>query len=175
MAIRDCTNYEISLKSDLFNQAIEDTDRTMAKAIQNMLDQQLDSCEITLKIKAIVTPTRVQAPTENNLNNSRTAMVPTFKYAVSSVLKMEEKADGSAGGSYELVKDEATGEYYMVDIRTGQASMFDHDYQDCGPINADGSVTYYQEPEEDAPAAALPAAPLALPLPTDDQEGEADD
>lgn len=157
--MRDCTNYEISLKSDLFEQAISDTDRTMAKAIQNMLDQKLESCEITLKIKAVVTPTAVQAPTDADLNAKRTAMIPVFKYAVSSVLKMEEKSDGSTGGGYELVRYDATGEYYMVDIKSGQPSMFDGDYRPCGTVEVDGDV---RDADESRPA-SLCAAPAALP------------
>jgi len=170
MTVRNAAVHEISIMDDSFESFRKDFDKIINQAVNNMREQNLDTAEMTCKVTVETSERMVENPSENNLNEKRKAIVPTYKHKITCVIKHETKADGAFAGNFELVWDEDEGRWVMVEMGSPQTSMFDHDSPymnpDDSPIPADGSV-------QDAADGYLPPPSTYLPEAEDEDSGEA--
>lgn len=156
MSIYNATEHEISIKADTFEGFRTDFDTIINQALDNMREQGLNTADVTVKFTIETTEREVENPM--NANERRKAVVPTFKHKISCVLKHESKIDGAMADNRELVWDEVTGKYVLVDIQSAQVDMFNgqHTYGDRSQVYyADGEVTEAYEPLP-APSTYLP-------------------
>lgn len=155
---------EVSIKSDTFEAFKEDFDAMLVKTLDNMREKDLEEAEITVKMTVKARKQEVNNPTRANLAEKRTAVVPTFAHKISTVYKVESKAEGQLANGFELVFDEDSGTYVLVEIDNGQTSMFNSTYEtESQPINAEATIV---EPRKALAAQAL------LPMEDEDDEEE---
>ncbi len=164
--IYNATEHEISIKADTFEGFRTDFDTIINQALNNMRDQGLDTADVTVKF----TIETVEREVENPMNayQHRTAIVPTFKHKISCVLKHESKIDGTMADNRELVWDEVSKKYVLVDIQSAQMNMFD------GQRPADRSVVWYEDGEVKEQCKQLPPPSTYLTDGTD-VAGDVDD
>lgn len=153
---------EVSIKGDTFEAFRDDFDEILTKTLDNMRQQDLSEAEITVKMKVKTIQKEVEAPISTDYSNKRTAVVQTFSHTISTAYKVETKVDGQLAANQELIYDEETGQYILVDILTGQQSFWDYNQGD--------PQDYSRGEAQDVPA--IEAAPLGLMEPQEGQEGE---
>lgn len=93
----NATEYEVSIKADTFEGFRTDFDTIINQALDNMREQGLNTADVTVKFTIETSKRTVENPM--NAQQTREAVVPTFKHKISCVLKQENKIDGSVGGN----------------------------------------------------------------------------
>lgn len=137
---------EVSIKSDTFDAFKEDFDAMLVKTLDNMREKDLEEAEITVKMTVKARKQEVSNPTVSNLAEKRTAVVPTFTHKIATVYKVESKAEGQLANGCELIWDEDSGTYILVEIDNGQTNMFGGTYATAsGPVAAEGTVMETRE------------------------------
>lgn len=167
MSIFNATEHEISIKADTFEGFRTDFDTIINQALDNMREQGLNTADVTVKFTIETTEREVENPM--NANERRKAIVPTFKHKISCVLKHESKIDGAMADNRELIWDEASGKYVLVDIQSAQVDMFGG----RGSYSAEPQV-YYADGEVTEAYEPLPAPSTYLPEGTE-TAGDPDD
>lgn len=159
---------EVSIKGDTFEAFRDDFDEILTKTLDNMREQDLSEAEITVKMKVKTIKKEVEAPTVSNAGEKRTAIVPTFNHTISTAYKVETKVDGQLAANQELLYDEASGQYILIDIFTGQQSFWDYN---------NGDPQDYASAANAAPGQplAIEGGTLAIAPPDDPQEEAADE
>lgn len=155
---------EVSIKGDTFEAFRDDFDEILTKTLDNMREQDLSEAEITVKMKVKTIKKEVEASTVSNAGEKRTAIVPTFNHTISTAYKVETKVDGQLAANQELLYDEASGQYILIDIFTGQQSFWN--YTENTPADTYSGSTV----PEDVPA--IEGATLAIEAPQEDQTDE---
>lgn len=153
-SIYNATGHEISIKADTFEGFRTDFDTIINQALDNMREQGLDTADVTVKFTIETTEREIENPM--NAYEHRKAIVPTFKHKISCVLKHESKIDGAMADNRELVWDEDTGKYVLVDIQTAQMNMFG------GQQPGDHSQVYYANGEMQEVYEPLPSPSARL-------------
>lgn len=133
---------EVSIKGDTFEAFRDDFDEILTKTLDNMREQDLSEAEITVKMKVKTVKKEVEAPTVQNAGEKRTAVVPTFTHSIGTSYKVETKADGQLAANQELIYDEESGQYILVDIFTGQQSFWDYNNGDPQDYTQTGDASY---------------------------------
>lgn len=162
--IYNATGHEISIKADTFEGFRTDFDTIINQALDNMREQGLNTANVTVKFDIATAEREVENPM--NAYEHRTAIVPTFKHKISCVLKHESKIDGEMADNRELIWDEVSGKYVLVDIQSAQMNMFN------GQGRGDHPQTYYEDGEETESHKKLPQPSTYL---TEGTAGDVDD
>ena len=118
------SEWELNLKGDAFNAMKDDFDKVMKRTLSNMEKKGSEDAEITVKLK--INLTKNESGIENGEKKYTT--IPNFGHKVSSVMQIKDEFSGSLGGNYELVWCDDRQEWIMREIRDGQSSFFDAEY-----------------------------------------------
>lgn len=157
------SEWEMNLKSDAFNSMKDDFNKVIKRTLLNMENKDSEDAEITVKLK--INLTKNEAGIENGEKKYTT--IPRFSHKVSSVMQIKDELSGSLGGNYELVWCEERQEWIMKEIRDGQSSFFDADYEydivDIEPEECD--VKMLADPNGDTDIIDVEQASEFTPLP----------
>lgn len=117
--------YDLSIKSDVFNALTSDFDAIMRKTIMNMETKDSEEAEITVKVKVSLKKQEIKCfnyATEGSMKN---IIKPEFSHKVSSLMSIKNDLSGKLKGDFEIVYDKELGKYILRNIADGQVSIDD--------------------------------------------------
>lgn len=117
----------LSIAGGTFTALRTDIDAAIQGIIGNMHAKQTDHGEVTIKLS--VDLERVAIPCDDA---QRSIIKPQFDHKVTSQMRIKSETAGTVAGNYELLWDEERQEFVMVEIRSGQTTIFEDDQAD-GP------------------------------------------
>lgn len=132
---------EITLDSEVFEQARQNFDLLLQKLFQRMEQNKSDEGSITLKVDINVTDEYIP----DDGGGSQKISKPILKHKVSTTVPVKDSFDGKKDPGMELVYDEELKRYVLKYVSVGgQRSIFDEDFPDI--VNGEA-----REVENDVP------------------------
>lgn len=121
-------NYEeVSLQSDVFEQARRDFDRLLQKLFRTMENNESKEGSITLKVNVQTEKT----PAHDEYGVYFEAHKPTIEHVITTTVPLKDKANGKKNTGMNLVWDSELGRYVLRYVpEEGQRSMFDDDFEE---------------------------------------------
>lgn len=121
---------ELTLESDVFEDARAKFDGVLQKLFKSMLDSKSEEGSITLKIDVEMQTMSVPHFENGEEKGERNIHVPSFSYKVSSQVAVKNEQKGNKNPEMELAFDPDTSTFVLQYINnTTQRSMFDDDFQ----------------------------------------------
>ena len=121
---------ELTLESDVFEDARAKFDGVLQKLFKSMLDSKSEEGSITLKIDVEMQTMSVPHFENGEEKEERNIHVPSFSYKVSSQVAVKNEQKGNKNPEMELAFDPDTSTFVLQYINnTTQRSMFDDDFQ----------------------------------------------
>ena len=126
---------ELTLESDVFEDARAKFDGVLQKLFKSMLDSKSDEGSITLKINVDMQSMSVPHYKDGEEKEEREIHVPSFSYKVSSQVAVKNEQKGNKNPEMELAFDPDSATFVLQYINnTTQRSMFDDDFQSAEEI-----------------------------------------
>lgn len=136
----------LTMESEAFNGLKNDFDKVLRRTLTNMERQNSEQAELTVKLKILLKRDVVPDLDETKYSAERDIVKPTFTHKVSSVMQTKCEEGGVLGGDYELIWDEASGDYVLRPINDNQLSIFDENAEAREPLCLEtGEETSVQE------------------------------
>lgn len=159
------STYTLSLNGETFNNLKMDFEQMLQNLLTEMKKRGSQDGSLTIKLNVTLTPGQARDYDSAADGAMRDITKPLFAHKMSTVMQLKNERSGQNGGNFELVWDEASGEWVMKEIDNGQTSIFDHE---DGVYDAEYSEVN-QEPTR-VPGLPEPVE-NGLPAPDDDDYG----
>lgn len=134
------TKLALNLESDAFNSFKTDFNVMLRKLLHMMESQEAEEGALNVKMTVKLEKSQARDYQQKEYEAMRDITTPTFTHKVGISMQFKDEKSGALGGNYEMVYDKELGAYVMIDIETGQTSLFnsyadEHEENQCEESN----------------------------------------